>query len=45
MLQFISEHPYIFGVTLAVMGVYALVHVLFFRTMGTDYTASLDEDE
>ena len=44
MLQFASEHPYVFGVILAVVGIYALVHVLWLRPIATATTADVDDD-
>lgn len=43
-MRFIVEHPYVFGVTLAVIGVYMLCYVLWFRAMGTDYAGRVEDE-
>ena len=44
MLRWIGEHPYWFGVTLSVLGVWALLWVLWFRAWDGSYTADTEDD-
>lgn len=43
-IRFIIDHPYVFGLTLAALGVYVLIYCLWWRATGTDFIADIEDD-